>query len=124
MPRLCKCARGSAAAVEEVIHIARTAEVRLQVSHLMPRSGDEECGRCLDLVEAAADSGQPIAFDMHTRLYGTTMLSTLLPPWCLQVGPAGLRQYLVDPAARARIRSFHSLIGSLRNWEQVQLLDL
>jgi N-acyl-D-amino-acid deacylase len=48
----------------------------------------------------------------------------LLPPWCLQAGPAGLRQHLADPAARARIRGFNSLIASLRNWEQVQLLDL
>jgi N-acyl-D-aspartate/D-glutamate deacylase len=117
-------AQGAPAAVEEVIHIARSAQVRLQVSHLMPRSGDEECRRCLELVEAAHAAGQPIAFDMHTRLYGTTMLSTLLPPWCLQAGPAGLRQHLADPAARARIRGFNSLIASLRNWEQVQLLDL
>ena len=117
-------AEGAPVAVEEVIQIARTAEVRLQVSHLMPRSGDQECRRCLELVEAAADAGQAIAFDMHTRLYGTTMLSTLLPPWCLQAGPAGLRQHLADPAARARIRGFNSLIASLRNWEQVQLLDL
>jgi N-acyl-D-aspartate/D-glutamate deacylase len=117
-------AQGAPAAVEEVIHIARAAQVRLQVSHLMPRSGDEECQRCLELVESANAAGQPIAFDMHTRLYGTTMLSTLLPPWCLQAGPAGLRQHLADPAARARIRGFNSLIASLRNWEQVQLLDL
>jgi N-acyl-D-amino-acid deacylase len=90
----------------------------------MPRSGDAECRQCLDVVEAAHAQGQPIAFDMHTRLYGTTMLSTLLPPWCLQAGSAGLRRHLADPVARERIKRFNSLIGSLHDWERVQLLDI
>lgn len=117
-------AQGAPAAVVEAIHIAREAEVKLQVSHLMPRSGDVECRLCLDAVEEARARGQDVAFDMHTRLYGTTMLSTLLPPWCLENGIDGLRKHLASPTGRARIKSFHSLIGSMRAWERVQLLDI
>lgn len=117
-------ATGAPAAVVEAIRIAREAEVRLQVSHLMPRSGDAECRQCLDAVEEAHAQGQDIAFDMHTRLYGTTMLSTLLPPWSLENGVQGLRRNLSDSAARARIKTFVSLIASVRDWNRVQLLDL
>jgi N-acyl-D-amino-acid deacylase len=117
-------AEGAPEAVAEAIRIAREAEVKLQVSHLMPRSGDVESRRCLDAVEEARARGQDIAFDMHTRLYGTTMLSTLLPPWCLEHGIDGLRKHLKSAAARARIKSFNSLIASLRDWERVQLLDI
>lgn len=117
-------AEGAPEAVTEVIEIAREAEVRLQVSHLMPRSGDDECRRCLEVVERAQGHGQDIAFDMHTRLYGTTMLSTLLPPWSLEGGIAALRRRLGDRTARERIKEFRSLIGSLRNWDRVQLLDI
>jgi N-acyl-D-aspartate/D-glutamate deacylase len=117
-------AAGAPEAVEEAVRTARDAEVRLQVSHLMPRSGDAECERCVEVVESARSQGQDIAFDMHTRLYGTTMLSTLLPPWSLEEGIAGLRHNLSNTTARARIKSFSSLIGSLKDWDKVRLLDI
>jgi N-acyl-D-amino-acid deacylase len=117
-------AEAAVSAVAEAIHTARDAEVRLQVSHLMPRSGDHICRQCLELVEQAHDQGQDIGFDMHTRLFGTTMLSTLLPPWAFAEGIQGLKRNLTDFAARAHIKQFASLISSLKDWDKVQLLDL
>lgn len=117
-------AKGAPAAVSEAIQIARDAQVRLQVSHLIPRSGDIEAQACLELVEAARNESLPIAFDMHTRRYGTTMLSTLLPPWALESGPDGLRKHLESRSSRERMKRFRSLIGSLGDWEKVQLLDI
>jgi N-acyl-D-aspartate/D-glutamate deacylase len=117
-------AEGAVAAVEEAIRTARDAEVRLQVSHLMPRSGDAICERCVEVVDSARARGQDIAFDMHTRLYGTTMLSTLLPPWVFEDGIEGVRRHLTEAASRARIKQFAGLISSLKNWDAVRLLDL
>jgi N-acyl-D-amino-acid deacylase len=117
-------AEGAPAAVAEAIQIARRAQVRLQVSHLFPRSGDAESQACVELVEAARDDAAPIGFDMHTRRFGTTMLSTLLPPWALEDGPAGLRKHLASRSSRERMQEFRSLIASLRDWERVQLLDI
>jgi N-acyl-D-aspartate/D-glutamate deacylase len=117
-------AEGAVAAVEEAVQTARDAEVRLQVSHLMPRSGDAICQRCVEVVDTARAGGQEIAFDMHTRLYGTTMLSTLLPPWVFAEGINGVRRNLTDAAARAHIKQFRGLISSLKDWSKVQLLDL
>jgi N-acyl-D-amino-acid deacylase len=117
-------ANGAPRAVQEAIDIAREAEVKLQVSHLMPRSGDAECRSCVEVVDAAKASGQDIAFDMHTRLYGTTMLSTLLPTWVLDEGSAGLRKHLSSNASREIIKKSKGIIASLHNWDLVQLLDI
>jgi N-acyl-D-amino-acid deacylase len=117
-------ASGAPQAVEEAIRIARDAAVKLQVSHLIPRSGDAESRSCVEVVDAARARGQDIAFDMHTRLYGTTMLSTLLPIWALEGGSKELRNHLSSAASRERIKAFRSLIASLRDWEKVQLLDI
>lgn len=117
-------AAGAVAAVEEAIRIARTAEVKLQVSHLIPRSGEAASFRCVEAVEAARACGQDIAFDMHTRLYGTTMLSTLLPSWALTDGVAALRSRLADPDSRAAMKSVTTIISSVRDWDRVVLLDL
>ena len=69
---------------------------RLQVSHLVPRSGEAEARRCIDVVDAAAAAGVDVAFDMHTRLYGTTFLQTVLPPHVLAESPERLAALLRD----------------------------
>jgi len=114
------------AAVEAVGEAVRTAEragVRLQVSHITPRGGREDTERCIELVEAARARGADAAFDMHTRFFGTTYLKVMLPPWALEGGPAALARRLADPAERARMKTFRSLITALGDWERVVLLD-
>ena len=61
---------------------------------------------------------------MHTRLHGTTMLSTLLPPWALDGGPAAVRRHLASAETRERIKAYPSLIGSVADWSKVILLDI
>jgi len=117
-------AEGAVEAVAQVLRIGRQAEVRLQVSHLIPRCGHAGSLRCVEIVDEARAAGQDVAFDMHTRLHGTTMLSTLLPPWALKDGPQGLRRHLADPVQRERIRNYRSLILSVRDWDKVILLDV
>ena len=74
---------GAVDAVAEAIRTGAQAEVRLQVSHLVPRNGIEESRRCIELVETARDAGQDVAFDMHTRTFGLTNLYAALPAWAL-----------------------------------------
>ena len=114
------------AAVEAVAEAVRTAEnagVRLQVSHITPRGGRQDTERAIELVEAARARGLDVAFDMHTRLFGTTYLKVVLPPWALEGGPPALAKRLADPAERARMKSFRSLISALGDWDRVVLLD-
>ena len=89
---------GSEDAVDEAIETAERAGVRLQVSHLVPRNGIDATRACIDRVERAAGRGLDIAFDMHTRLFGTTFLSTAVPPAFLRSDRIGSRR----PAPRRR----------------------
>ena len=92
---------GAADAVAEAIRTGANAEVRLQVSHLVPRNGIEESRRCIELVEAARDAGQDVAFDMHTRTFGLTNLYAALPAWALGAEPRRARG---DPARSGEAR--------------------
>lgn len=114
---------GAADAVAEALRTATRAEVRLQVSHLVPRSGDAESRRCLELVERARAGGQDVAFDMHTRTFGLTNLHTALPPWALAAVPDELAALLRDPAQRDRMRGHRSILSAGGDWSRVVLLD-
>jgi N-acyl-D-amino-acid deacylase len=112
---------GAAEAVAEAIRTGERAEVRLQVSHLVPRNGIEESRRCIALVERAHVRGQDIAFDMHTRTFGLTNLYAALPAWALAAGPEEL-----DAILRNRpdeLRGHRSILGAGNDWSRVVLLD-
>jgi N-acyl-D-aspartate/D-glutamate deacylase len=114
---------GAAESVAEAIRTAEQAEVRLQVSHLVPRNGIAESRRSIELVERARNRGLDVEFDMHTRRYGITHLYAALPPWALGAEPAELPQLLRDPAARGRMRSHRSILSAGNDWSRIVLLD-
>jgi N-acyl-D-aspartate/D-glutamate deacylase len=114
---------GSPEAVAEAVRAARATGTRLQVSHLVPRSGEAEATRCLDVVDAAAAEGLDIAFDMHTRLYGTTFLQAALPPSVIGQPPERLAGLLLEPATRDAVRGFESILSAGRDWTRIVLLD-
>ena len=113
---------GADDAVAEAIRTAERSGVRLQVSHLTPRNGIDSARRCLELVEGAAGSGMDVAFDMHTRLYGTTFLLTALPPWAL-TDATRLREILGDREQRRAMRDYESILSAGGDWSRVVLLD-
>ncbi|HEX4521514.1 MAG TPA: amidohydrolase family protein [Gaiellaceae bacterium] len=114
---------GATDSVVEAIRAARAAEVRLQVSHLVPRNGIEEAQRSLEAVESARAGGLDVEFDMHTRLYGLTHLYAALPPWALAAEPGEQAGLLRDPAARDRMRTHRSLLSAGGDWGRIVLLD-
>jgi N-acyl-D-aspartate/D-glutamate deacylase len=114
---------GAAEAVAEAIRTGERAAVRLQVSHLVPRNGLEESRRCVALVETAHESGQDIAFDMHTRTFGLTNLHAALPPRALGASRDELETILRDPARRDEMRPHRSILSAGEDWSRVVLLD-
>jgi N-acyl-D-amino-acid deacylase len=66
--------------ISEALTAAQRAGVRLQVSHLLPRTGLESGRACMELIEAARAEGLDVAFDQHTRSGGFTLLQVGLPP--------------------------------------------
>ena len=114
---------GAPEGVAEAIRTARAAGVRLQVSHLVPRSGDAEMERCLELVDEARRSDLDVAFDVHTRLFGFTYLYSVLPPWAMAGGLDGLASVLRSRAARQEMKRFRSILSAGGDWERIELLD-
>jgi N-acyl-D-amino-acid deacylase len=114
---------GAAEAVAEAIRTGDRAEVRLQVSHLVPRNGLAESRRCVELVDAARERGQDVAFDMHTRTFGLTNLYAALPPWALALGRDELAAALRDPDRRDAMRGHRSILSAGDDWSRVVLLD-
>ncbi len=114
---------GADDAVAEALRTARETEVRLQISHLLPRSGRSIGERCIDLVDRAHEAGQDVAFDMHTRRFGLTYLHTLLPPWALSLDRTGILEALSGRTSRARMREHRSILSAGGDWQRVVLLD-
>src|SRR5207249_1613156 len=75
---------GAVAAVGEAVRTAAKAAARLQVSHITPRGGREDTAKAIECVDQARTRGEDAAFDMHTRLFGTTYLKRIFPPWALE----------------------------------------
>jgi len=114
---------GATDSVAEAIRAARSAGVRLQVSHLVPRNGIVEARLSMEIVEEARDLGLDVEFDMHTRLYGLTHLYAALPPWALVEEPAALAELLRDPSARDRMRPHRTLLSAGNDWSRIVVLD-
>ena len=113
---------GADGAVAEALRTAERSGARLQVSHLVPRNGLESSRRCVELVDERAAAGMDVAFDMHTRLYGTTFLLTALPPSALE-DPARLEEILRSAEERRRLRGYESILSAGRDWSRIVLLD-
>jgi N-acyl-D-aspartate/D-glutamate deacylase len=79
--------------------------------------------QAIAMVDRARQEGLDVAFDMHTRLFGTTYLKTLLPLSALAGGTDAVAQRLRDPAERDRIRGHRSLITAVDDWSKVVLMD-
>jgi N-acyl-D-aspartate/D-glutamate deacylase len=97
-------------AIEEAIRTAERAGARLQISHLTPRSGMDTIERCIEAALAARRRGNPVHFDMHTRVFGFTHLKNIAPAAMLEGDAAEIRARLRDPATRRQLRAHLNII--------------
>jgi N-acyl-D-amino-acid deacylase len=92
-------------AVDEVLTIAREADVRAEIYHLKA-AGRENWGKLDVLIarlEAARAAGTAITADMYTYTAGATGLDAGMPPWVQEGGLAAWVERLRDPATRERV---------------------
>ena len=92
-------------AVDEQIDIAERCECRLQISHLQAvgRENWPLQERAIAHIEQAAAHGVDVMFDAYPWLFGSTVLTQLLPQAALDGGINSLMGRLSDPTARAAI---------------------
>ena len=92
-------------AVEELIKIAREAQLPAEIYHLKAAGADNwpKRDRVIELVEQARADGVRVTADMYLYTAGSTGLNGAMPPW---VQEGGLRKWIErmrDPATRKRV---------------------
>lgn len=116
--------------IKEVIWIAEKAGVSLHVSHLKA-AGKSNWGKileALELIEAARARGMDVTCDVYPYNAGSTMLTTVLPPWVLEGGIECTLAAFQDPQVRRRLKEelsqeqddWDNLVCST-GWESVYL---
>jgi len=92
-------------AVDELVTIAREANVPAEIYHLKAggQSNWPKMDEVIRHVEAARAAGLRITADMYTYTAGATGLDASMPTWVQAGGYEAWRKRLMDPAVRARV---------------------
>ncbi|MDA0379201.1 MAG: amidohydrolase family protein, partial [Bacteroidetes bacterium] len=108
-------------ALEELITIAREADVKAQVYHLKAagESNWPKMDQAIARIEAARAEGLAITADMYTYVAGATGLDAHMPPWVQEGGFGAWRERLMDPDIRARV--LEEMRTPTNEWENLGL---
>jgi N-acyl-D-amino-acid deacylase len=104
-------------AVEELLEIARQANVRAEIYHLKAsgRTNWPKMDQAIDLVETARANGHAVTADAYPYTFSGTGLDACVPPWAHEGGFDVFLTRLRDPATRARI--LEGMRSSSSEWE-------
>ena len=108
-------------AVEELLRIAREANVPAEIYHLKAAGARNwsKMDKVLATIEAARASGLKITADMYMYPAGATGLDAAMPPSALDGGYDALFKRLQDPAARREIA--RAITTPTDTWENLYL---
>lgn len=108
-------------AVEELITIAREADIGAEIYHLKAAGADNfgKLAEVIERVEAARADGLDITADMYTYTAGATGLDASMPPWVQEGGYDAWAERLKDPAIRERLRV--EMTTPSNDWENLYL---
>ena len=111
-------------AVEEGIRVARASDVRLQLSHIIPRRSSPvgAVQKVMDVVQDAHDAGMDVGFDAHTRLHGIMIITAALPNWAFEGGPKELEKRLNDKNTRELLKQHESIVSGKNTVDVVKKL--
>ncbi len=109
-------------AVEELITIAREANVPAEIYHLKAagQTNWPKMDQVIDRVNRARESGLRITADMYTYPAGATGLDAMMPPWVQEGGFKGWKARLEDLSLRPRLLAEMSTPTGA--WENLYLL--
>jgi N-acyl-D-amino-acid deacylase len=92
-------------AVDELLTIAREANIRAEIYHLKAsgKSNWPKLDRAIEKVEQARANGLQITADIYSYPASSTGLNSTMPPWVQEGGFQASLKRLKDPATRKRI---------------------
>jgi N-acyl-D-amino-acid deacylase len=110
-------------AVDELIEIARQAEIPAEIYHLKAagKKNWNKLDPLISKVEAARAEGLGVTADMYPYEAGATGLNAMMPPWVQEGGYEQWRDRLRDPAIRRRVR--REMRTETDQWENLLLLS-
>lgn len=108
-------------AVEEMLRIAREANVWSEIYHLKAagRANWSKMDEVIALVEKARADGLHITADMYMYPAGGTGLNACIPPWAHSGGDEAMLERLRDPETRAKI--IKDMTTHSDDWENMWL---
>jgi len=106
-------------AVDELIRIARDAKVHAEIYHLKAagKSNWYKMDSVIKQVEKARAAGIDVTADMYTYEAGATGLTSAFPPSLQDGGFGKLRERLMDPAIRAKMKK--AMNEDAQDWENL-----
>jgi N-acyl-D-amino-acid deacylase len=109
-------------AVDELITIARQANVAAEIYHLKAagKANWNKLDAVIEKIEKARAEGLKITADMYTYTAGSTGLDAAMPPWVQAGGFRAWVARLKDPAIRPRV--VHEMSTPSDKWENLYLL--
>ena len=92
-------------ALDELLTVAREANIRAQVYHLKAAGAPNwpKLDDAIKKIEDARAAGLKITADMYLYTAGATGLDAMMPPWVREGGLAKWAERLQDPAVRQRL---------------------
>jgi N-acyl-D-amino-acid deacylase len=108
-------------ALEELLTIARKAEIRAEIYHLKS-SGQANWplfDEAVAMVERARADGLHITADIYTYPAGATGLNATMPPWVQEGGFEASIERMKNPALRRRIA--REMLEESKEWENMYL---
>lgn len=108
-------------ALDELITIAREADVPAEIYHLKAAGKDNwpRLDEVIQRVEAARAEGLRITADMYTYTAGATGLDAAMPPWVQEGGDEAWIARLEDPAIRREV--IREMRTPTDEWESLYL---
>lgn len=109
-------------AVDELITIAREANVPAEIYHLKS-AGERNWPKMDSVIRRVNDaraSGVRVTANMYTYTAGATGLDAMMPPWVQEGGFDKWRERLQDPSLRDRL--VHEIATPTDAWENLYLL--
>src|ERR671910_277333 len=116
VPHVRNEADGVLEAVGEMVEVARRSGAPLHLSHLKVVGNPDLVEPLLELLERAR-ADIDISFDQYPYGAGSTVLSSVLPPWAQEGGPSDTLARLADQDRRAAIK--RDIEQGLPGWENV-----
>lgn len=110
-------------AVDELISIAREANVPAEIYHLKAAGTANwpKMDQAIARVNAARAAGLRITADMYTYTAGMTGLDAAMPTWVQAGGYEEWRKRLLDPATRAKVIA--EMRAPSETWENLMMLS-